>query len=337
MKFKRESSLSSGSGAWWRSWRSDQLQSMARILQQFSTPLMLFILMVFFSFATEQFLSIPNLLKIVNEAAVIGTLALGMTFVLILAGVDLSVSATASLTTVVLGLMLVDLNFPIGLALLLGLLTGCVVGLVNGLLVANTAVPPVLVTLGMLYIAQSIAFYITGGAITSLSQFDTLVYLGQGNVGPIPVPAIILLILAAICYMLLNYTNFGTKVRAVGSNRKASALMGLDVSAYTVGVYLMSGLLASIGGLILAGRLAATSSDAALTLVLNAIAAAVLGGASLFGGSGSIIGTLAGALVLSTLFNGLVLMGASSFYQLVFTGLILILVLAFNEALRRRT
>lgn len=335
MSAERESG--SGATAWWRRWGDGESLSRARLLRELSIPLILLGLVVFFSFSTEGFLTVSNLLKVVNEAAVVGTLALGMTFVLILAGVDLSVGSTVSLTTVVLSFLLVDLGLPIALALLLVLLVGCIVGTINGLLIANTGVPPVLVTLGMLYIVQSVAFYITEGATISLAQFDALAYFGQGNLGIIPVPVILLLALTLVCYLLLSYTSFGRKVLAIGNNRRASALMGLDVTSHIVGVYLMMGLLASIAGLIVAGRLAAASSEAGLDLELSAIAAAVLGGASLSGGSGSVTGTLAGALILSVLFNGLILMGVPFFYQLVLTGVVLILALAVNEALQRRT
>lgn len=323
--------------AWWRRWSDGQSLSRARLLRELSIPLILFGLVIFFSLSTEGFLSVSNLLKIVNEAAVVGILALGMTFVLILAGVDLSVGSIVSLTTVILSVLLVDLGLPIALALILVLLVGCLVGTVNGLIIANTGVPPVLVTLGMLYIVQSVAFYVTEGATISLAQFNVLTYLGQGYLSIIPIPVIVLLILSVACYLLLSYTSFGKKVVAIGNNRRASALMGLDVTSYIVVVYLMMGLLASIAGLIVAGRLASASSEAGLDLELSAIAAAVLGGASLSGGSGSIIGTLAGALILSVLFNGLILMGVPFFYQLILTGVVLILALAVNEALQRRT
>lgn len=311
--------------------------SAARRLRELAIPAALLALVVFFSIVTDEFLSVTNILKVVNDAAVVGTLALGMTFVLILAGIDLSVGAVVTLTTVLLGVLLVDIEAPIALAIGLALLAGAGVGLANGLIIVKMEVPPLITTLGTLSILAGINSYITEGAITSLGRFDAVLYIGQGYVGEVPFPAILLMALALTCHILLTRTTFGARIRAIGGNRQASAAMGLDVAGYTVAVYAISALLASVGGLIVAGRLAASSPQAGLGLELQAIAAAVLGGTSLFGGRGSIVGTLAGTLILSVLFNGLILLGVPFLYQLVVTGLVVLTAVAFNEAVRRPT
>lgn len=297
----------------------------------------LVLLVAFFSLASNRFLSVTSVLKILNDAAVVGIMALGMTFVLILAGVDLSVGSVVTLTTVIVGTFLVTLPIAVPLAMLLALITGVTVGLANGAIVSRLGVPPIITTLGTLSIVQSVASFITQGAITSLSDFDAVTFFGQGHLGIVPVPVIILLGLAVVCHVLLTRTRFGVTVRAIGTNRLASQLMGIDVSGYTIAVYALCGFLASVAGLIVAGRIAAASSQAGVGLELPAIAAAVLGGTSLFGGSGSILGTLVGAVILQVLFSGLILLGVPFFYQLVATGVVLILAVAFNEALRRLT
>lgn len=307
------------------------------LVQTYSMPLVLVLLAVFFAITARYFFTVSNALTITNHAAVGGTLALGMTFVLIVGGIDLSVGSVVTLTTVVLGLCLVDFGLDTWLALPLGLMTGCVIGLANGLLVVKTNVPPVIVTLGMMYMMQSVASFITRGAITSLAEFSVVTFLGQGYVGAIPVPALILLSLTIICYILLTRTTFGAYVRAIGGNRDASVVMGLEVARYQIAVYVLSGLMASIAGVMVAGRLSMSSAQTGLGLELPAIAAAVLGGTSLVGGEGTVFGTLIGALIISVVFNGLILLGLPFFYQLVATGCVLVLAVAFNEAIRRLT
>jgi len=312
-------------------------RQLGRLIKNNPMPLVMVLIAVFFSLAAPRFFSVNNFLTIANNAAVGGILALGMTFVLILGGVDLSVGSTVTLTTVVVALLLTKEPLPVDpwLALPLGLLTGCLVGLANGLLIVKAKVPPIIVTLGTLYIVQSIASFATQGAIISLSGVEVLRFLGQGFIGPIQVPVVLLFILTLVCAILLNRTVFGATVRAIGGNQNATTLMGINVALYQVLVYVFCGLLASVGGLIVAGRLSMGSAQAGLSLELTAIAASVLGGTSLSGGEGSIAGTLFGALMLSMIFNGLILLRIPFFYQLVTTGLILVFAISLNDFVRK--
>jgi simple sugar transport system permease protein len=298
-------------------------------------PLVLLGVVAGFSVSADAFLTTANLLKIVTDASVTGILAFGMTFVLILAGIDLSVGSTVTLVTVVLAALLVEQQLPPGLVIVLVLLMAAAVGAVNGLAIVALSVPPLIVTLGMLTVLQGFASLISEGAITSVVRFDAVTWLGQGRIAGVPVPAVLLLLLAATCHVALTHTPFGGQVRAIGSNRAASRLMGLDVNGITVAVYALSGVMAGIAGLVVAGKLAAGSAEAGSELELAAIAAAVLGGTSLFGGSGSIAGTLVGALILSVVFNGLILLGVPFFYQLVITGIVLVGAVAVNELVSR--
>jgi ribose transport system permease protein len=226
----------------------------------------------------------------------------------------------------------------LGLAVGISILPGCLLGLGNGLLVVKARVPAIIVSLGTASIVQSIASFVTQGAITSLGDFQTLTTIGQGMLfGVIPVPVLIFLCIALVSSILLTRTPFGAYVRAIGGNIRASKLMGIRVALNQICVYVLSGLLAAIAGIIVAGRLSMGSSQAGSGLELPAIAAAVLGGSSLSGGSGTIIGTLVGTLILSVVFNGIILIGVPFFYQFVVTGVVVLLAVALNEAIRQVT
>jgi ribose/xylose/arabinose/galactoside ABC-type transport system permease subunit len=308
----------------------------AAYLAQYGMLGVLVLLTILFSIASSQFLTVNNGLTIANNAAVAGLLALGQTWVLVARGIDLSVGSLVTMTTVMLGVLLV--GFPIGapLAILVVLLAGAAFGALNGILVVRARVPAIIVTLGTLYAWQSVAQFITGGATTSLAGVPEVVYVGQGYLGGIPVAAIVWISATAICHILFTRTRFGTYVRAVGGNSEASTVMGLDVGTIQIAVFALSGLLAAVAGIVVAGQNAYASSQAGVGLELRSIAAAVLGGTSLAGGSGSIAGTLVGVLIFSVIFDGLILIGVPFFYQLVVTGVVLVVAVAFNQMVRRR-
>jgi ribose transport system permease protein len=296
----------------------------------------LIVLGVVFSVASPRFLTTTNLLTILNAASVVGILALGMTVVLIAGGIDLSVGSAASLTTVLLSQFLLVLGLPIPLALVCALLVGALMGLANGLVVVKARVPPIIVTLGTMAILRAFADYASGSQVADLSKFQSLLYLGQGYFGPVPVPGILLLVLAVVMQILLTRATVFRRFQAIGANPAASWLMGLPVGGYTVAAFVVSGLFAALAGVVLTGQLAGSTPNAGYGLELPAITAAVLGGTNLRGGSGSAIGSLIGALLLSTIFNGLILLGFSPFAQQVATGAILAAALTLNEWLRRQ-
>jgi len=303
--------------------------------REYAMLAVLIVLVAAFSISSDKFFSVNNFLSIVNNAAIGGIIALGMTYVLMIGGIDLSVGSVVSLTTVMLGQFLVHYPVDTWLAMLIALLTGVTVGFLNGLLVVEAGVPAFIATLGMMMMVQSVASFITQGATTSLSDFRTIVLLGQGYMGPVPIPVLLFVIATITLHVLLTRTIFGVKVRAVGGNAEATRLMGLNVRAIQYAVYTMSGLMASLAGILVAGRLSMASSQAGSGWELQAITVAVLGGTSLFGGQGTISGTFIGALMVSVLFNGLVMLGVPYFYQLVATGCILIAAMVLNEFLRK--
>jgi ribose transport system permease protein len=293
--------------------------------------LVLLATIAFFSIATDRFFSVANLITIVADASVVGVLSVGMTFVLIVAGVDLSVGAVVTMTTVLLGVFLRQWGLPSPLALAAVFAAGALLGAVNGVVVVLLQVPAIIATLASMSIVNSLALLITGGATQSLRRFALLTFFGQGWVGPFPVSALVLLLVVLLGHLFLTATVKGTRLRAIGENPTASYLMGLPVRRYQVGVYVACGVLAALAGVIVAGRLSSASAQAGLGLELSAITAVVLGGTALTGGKGTIIGTLIGALFLSVLLNGLIHLGVPFFWQLVVTGLALILAVAVQS------
>jgi ribose/xylose/arabinose/galactoside ABC-type transport system permease subunit len=311
--------------------------SRARLLTSLVPPFAVVLLGLIFSVSTSSFLTLDNLLTILNDAAVTGIIGIGMTFVLLVAGIDLSVGSVATLTTVVLSEVAVTRGAGLAAGMTVALLFGVLVGVGNGVMVVRGRVPPIIVTLGALFIVQGVAQKVSGGQAVSLVQFNNLVYMGTGYVGRVPFPGILLIGLTVVLHLVNTRTAFCRRLQAIGSNREAARLMGLKIDRYIVAVYAFSGFMAAVGGLVIAGQLESSSPNAGYQLELPVITAVVLGGTSLFGGFGSVAGTFFGAFLLAEIFNGLIQLGLSNaFYQQVFTGVILALAVALNEALRRR-
>lgn len=287
-------------------------------------------LVLIFALASPAFLSTPNLVNIAQTLAIIAIVAAGQTLVVISGGVDLSVGATAALSGVVIGLLLNNGLLPIWPATLLGLLSGVLVGLLNGLVVTRLRINAVIATLGSLSIVRGLAFVFTG-AETARLEVESFKFIGRGAIAGIPVPLLIMSAVFACLYLLLNYTDLGRRIYAVGGNPEAARLAGVPVDRTRVLVYVLCGLLSALGGVLLAAQLAASFPKAANGLELTVIAAVILGGSSLSGGKGGMLGTLLGVLVLRTLDNGLVLANVSSYYQEVARGAVLLLAVGLDQ------
>lgn len=282
---------------------------------------------------TPDFLTGPNLLNIGIQVSTVAILAFGMTFVIVAGGIDLSVGSVAALSAMVSGYMFVSSGLPGGLALLVGLLTGLVVGTVNGLASAYGKLPSFIATLAMLSIARGLTLVISDGRPIKTPQ--EVSFLGS-SIGPVPTPIIVLVVAAAIASFLLNRTVIGRSMYAVGGNAEAARLSGLPVKRITVTVFALAGLFAALAGLLLAGRLDSAQPQAAAGYELDAIAAVVIGGASLAGGLGRISGTIVGALVLVVIRNGLNLLNVTSFWQQVVIGVVIALAVGI-DVIRRKT
>ncbi len=295
----------------------------------------LIVVFVFLSFASPQFLSSNNLFNLIVQASVTTVIAVGMTLVIITAGIDLSVSSVAALAGVVGVMSMESLSLSTPLAILVGVLIGAAAGLVNGLLVSVANLNPFIATLGMLSVARGLVQVVSNAQAVFAS--DPLFRLfGQGAIGPIPIPVITLVVVAIAGYIVLSRTRLGRYSYAIGSNREAARLSGIPIRRYLALVYVISGALAGLGGMIAASRVFSGQPNYGIGLELDVIATVVIGGASLFGGQGTIVGTLIGAFLIALIRNGSVLLDINLFYQQIIIGVIIWLAVYWDQFRRSR-
>ncbi|MEZ5934087.1 MAG: ABC transporter permease [Alphaproteobacteria bacterium] len=321
-------------------------------LAKFAPLIFLLVLMAVFTLLEPRFLSSLNLFNVMRQVSIFGLLAIGMTFVILTRGIDLSVGsllAFAGLVAAAVAKGGFECRFAVGaeaeaagfgwpLALLAAIAVGVLAGGLQGLAITKLKVPPFVVTLGGMSAFRGAALLFAGGG--PISGFDEgYRWWGQGYVGLVPVPVIIFLSFAVLAHILLRYTRFGRRVYAVGGNPEAARLSGLNVDRITLQVYLIIGFMAGLGGFVLSARLNSAEAVAGLTYELTVIASVVIGGTSLFGGIGTIFGTVIGTLLIGILLNGLVLNNVSSYVQQIIIGIIIVLAVAFDtfaKSQRRR-
>ena len=283
---------------------------------------------------TPHFLTISNLLNIAEQATIIAIIAVGMTFVIITGGIDLSVGSTLAFSGVVMASVLQS-GVPVLLALMVGLGAGLLCGLVNGLLITVGRLPPFIATLGMMSVARGAALMFTEGRPISGFSEDFRA-LATGQVLRIPAPVIIMIMVYMIAHFVLQRTKLGRYTYAIGGNEEAALLSGINVRLYKTMVYGLAGLLSGLAAILLTARLNSAQPIAGMSYELDAIAATVIGGTSLLGGEGTVIGTLIGALIMAVLRNGLNLLGVSSFIQQIVIGTVIIVAVLIDMALKRR-
>lgn len=293
------------------------------MLARYGTVIALVLLVVIASIQSPRFLSTVNLMNVLRQTAIIGVLGIGMTFVILTAGIDLSVGATLALSAVLLAGTL-ESTGNMWLAMAIGIAVGMIVGLANGIGVTFGRVQPFVMTLGMLGIARSIAFLYTHGEPIPVVDMRFLT-LGIGYLWKVPIPSVIFLVLLVAAAFVLHYTPFGRYVYAIGSNEEAARLSGIDVRRYKIVVYVISGATAAVGAILYCAQFAAAPAIAGEGYELDAIAAVVVGGSSLFGGQGGVIGTFLGALIIGILSNILNLTGVSPFAQPLAKGALIIM------------
>jgi ribose transport system permease protein len=306
------------------------------VKETFKTPEMLtllgfFVLCAFFSFSTAQFLTTENISNIIRQVSINGILAVGMTFVILTGGIDLSVGSVMAFTgTIMVGLM-INMGMPPVAAVLLGIVLGAVLGYINGLFIAHARIPAIIVTLAMMEVARGAALLYTGGyPLSGVSK--SYAFIGRGYLfGVIPMPAVIMIVVFIAAYIILNHLPIGRYIYAIGGNEEAVRLSGVKVKKIKIFVYLVSGVTAAISGLIMTSRLSSGQPMAGEGYELDAIAAVVLGGTSIAGGRGHIFGTILGALLLGVLSNGLNLMGVSPYVQRVLKGAIIVAAIYYSS------
>lgn len=277
---------------------------------------------IVFTILAPGFLAAHNIVNILQQSSINACVAIGMTLVIISGGIDLSVGPTAALSAVLTAMMM-TVGVPLPLALIAGLCVGLLCGFVNGALISYAGLQPFIVTLGTLSLYRALALIVTGGN-PILGLPDGFRNVLNAYVGLVPVPVIIVAVLAVIGWLLLRKAPIGEYILAVGGNEEAARIAGVPIARTKITAYMLSGALAFIAGIILIGRLGAAEPVLGNLWELDAIAASAIGGASLMGGKGSIVGTMLGALVLGAMRNGLTLMDVQAFYQLLATGIIII-------------
>jgi len=292
------------------------------------------ILILFLTLATENFGNAENLAIVARQIALVSILAMGMTLVILLGGIDLSVGSVVVITAVLIGKAMVNLALPIPVSIIIGLGVGALAGFINGMLITRTGVPPFIITLGMMGLARGTALVITKG--NSISGFPKpYLEIGQGYLGPVPYPVIIAAVLALLTHIMLSRTTFGRRIYLVGSNEEAALLSGVNVNRIKVIVYTLCSMFAATEAVVETARFSTAMGNAGTGYELTAIGAVIIGGASMNGGEGSVIGTLLGATLLGLINNGLIQLGVSSYWQQVFSGSIIILAVALDTWRRR--
>lgn len=289
------------------------------------------LLVVVITIMNQQFLSPDNLLNLLRQVSINGLIAFGMTFVILTGGIDLSVGSILAFSSAMTALIITSGIDPM-FAMLLGCVVGLLAGAVNGLLVTAGGMAPFIVTLATMTIYRGATLVVTdGNPITGLGDSLMFQLFGKGYFFGIPVPAVTMAVTFVILYIILNKTVFGRQTYAIGGNETAAALSGIKVNRTKIMIYALSGLMSALAGIILASRLDSAQPTAGASYELDAIAAVVLGGTSLMGGKGRIVGTLIGVLIIGVLNNGLNLIGVSSFYQQIIKGLVIVVAVLIDR------
>jgi ribose transport system permease protein len=302
--------------------------------RQLGTLLGLVIVTGVFAFLSPYFLTVSNLVNITQQTSINAIIAIGMTFVIITAGIDLSVGSIMAFSGIILADAIQN-NIAEPFAIILGLFVGTICGLSNGLLISYGKLPPFIATLGMMSVARGAALlYSQGRPISGFAE--EFRFLATGNIIGIPTSVWIMIFFYLIAYILLNKTVLGRYTYAIGGNETAANLSGINTKLFKTIVYGISGLLSAAAAVILTARLNSAQPIAGIMYELDAIAAVVIGGTSLLGGEGKISGTLIGALIMGVLRNGLNLLGVSSFIQQIVIGLVIILAVLIDMSLKRR-
>lgn len=285
--------------------------------------------------ATPFFATVDNLLNVVEQSTIVGIIAIGMTFVILTGGIDLSTGSLVALSGVVTAMVL-RADYPLAVGLLAGLGAGTAAGVVNGALVTYGKLPPFIATLGMMSVARGAALVLSDGR--PISGFsESFRSIATGRLFGIPFAVLLMLALYGIAHFVLTRTVLGRYAYAIGGNEEAAALSGINVQLHKIIVYALAGASAGICAVVLLARLNSAQPIAGIGYELDAIAAVVIGGTSLLGGSGSVAGTLVGALIMSVLRNGLNLLGVSSYVQQIAIGAVIVIAVLVDMALHRRS
>lgn len=306
----------------------------SKLLSQFAILIALIILLIFFSVTTDGFLSTTNIFNIMRQVAVNGIAAVGMTMVIVTGGIDISVGSMMGVASVCCATLMVRGMHPV-LAVLLVLLLGLAIGTAHGCFVYDIGLPPMIATLATMSILRGVTYIISGG-LPVYGFPEGFNVIGQGYIGPVPVPVIIMVICFVIGWFILERTSFGRYVYGVGSNREASRLSGVNVRKVIYGVYGLCGMLAAMSGVVLLSRVNSGQPKAGESYEMDIITAVVLGGVSTNGGEGRIGNVIIGLLLMGVLLNGMVMMNIPDYYQRVVKGFVLLLAISYDKLSQKR-
>ena len=334
--------------------RSFNREGLNAFVRKYAIVLIFIAMFVGMTFLTDAFLQPRNLVNVVRQISVVGLIAIGVTMVIITTGIDLSSGSVLALAAVFAASLAQQpdwhdakypgLVVPVIIPIIVALAIGALCGAINGGLIAKFAIPPFIATLGMMTVARGFALIYSNRPVSGLT--DTYNFIGQGEIFKvfpipgqpplgIPIPVIILAVVAIGAHIMLNSTRFGRHIYAIGGNEQAALISGLNVGRIKIGVYTLAGLLSGLAGLVLSSRIGSGQPGLAVGIELDAIAAAVIGGTSLSGGIGTIWGTIIGALIIGVLNNGLDLLNVSAYWQTIVKGSIIVIAVIIDERKNR--
>ena len=300
-----------------------KIKSSSGYLSKYGIFIAFIAICIMLSIATPYFFTAQNIIIVLRQVSINGILAIGVTFVIIAGGIDLSLGSVLALTGVVAASFAHPGTYALVVPVMLGILTGVIIGAINGLTITLGKVAPFIVTLGMMTIARGLALvWSDGRPVTNLSPAFN--YIGGGDLLHIPVPILLFVLVIIVSAVILNYTRIGRYIYAVGGNENAARASGIRVSGVKLFAYIMCSGLAGLAGIILASRITTGQPNAGIAYELDAIAAVVIGGTSLLGGRGSIAGTVIGVLIIGVINNGLDLLNVTSYYQQIIKGVIIV-------------
>lgn len=314
---------------------ADGVSTLRRYLQQFALLIALALMMTMASTISPYFLTVDNMINVARQVALTAILGAGMTIVIISGGIDLSIGGVLALCSVTCAGTIAATG-SIVLGILVSLVVGAAFGAVNGIITATLNIQPFIVTLATMGIARGLALIFTGARPISVLDYSAFSFIGQGYLGPIPIPVVIMVVIFGIVAFLLRMTKFGRYVFAIGGSEPASRIAGIKVNRYKLFIYAFNGVLVGLTAILFTSRLMSGTPTLGLGYELTAITMVILGGTSFLGGQGTIWGTLIGAAILGVLVNGLNLLGVSTYYQDLAIGVVILIAVIVDQLLRRK-
>lgn len=309
--------------------QENKVNKIREFIRRYNLLILILLFIIIASMLSPHFFTTRNFLNLLQQSSVIGIVSLGMSFVIIVSGIDLGVGSVVALAGMIVSVLLAA-GYGIFFSISVALLVGASLGAINGVLSTKARVPSFIVTLAMMVSARGLALLITDGSpVFNLPQ--SFKWLGSGFIGPFPVSGLLWVLLTIVAALILRHTPFGRSLYAIGGNAESARLSGIRVERKMIAVFVISGLMAALGGVVLTSWLTVGQPTAARGMELDAIAAVVLGGSSLFGGTGGVLGTFGGVWLMAIITNIFNLLGMSSYYQQIFMGLIIVAALMLNQ------